>query len=308
MNATWNADPIGWADALVVSSSGGIDSQASLVFAARLAREVGKPLHVVHADMGPMEHTSAAACSREVPEGHDGRGAGELVAAQADLAGATLHVVRRGRGTLIDQVSEKGRWPRVGMGPCQGTSDHKRGPIWTVYTALAKAWRDAGNARPFHLLEVRGEARHEGGKNGKRDKRLRVLDTTPIGGRIERHSRCTNGRRSVVTWFPLADMEKAEIWSLVRDAAAAGETTLPAWTYGAGMPRFSCAFCVFAQRPALMLAGELRPALLDELVQIEADIGQPFRREFSLAGIRDDLKAGARVDAADLTNAWDDQA
>ena len=306
-----------WADEIVVSSSGGIDSQAILVIAARLAK--GRKLHVVHADMREQEHTSAASCNVEPQDGFDGRGAEELVEAQAKLANAELHVVRRNAAdgvnhSLNQQVLQKRTWSRVGMGPCQGTSDHKRGPIWTVYTKLAK--RIARSDRPVRILEIRGEARHEGGCGGKRDKRLRKLAIASEGGRVERHVRCSNSRREVVTWYPLADLPQDAIWQLVREAAARNETTLPAWTYGFrmqdgreyGLPRFSCAVCVFARRPVLQVVAELRPKLFTDMVQIEDTIQKPFRQEFSLRGIQDDVKAGVRVSAEELANGWDDQA
>lgn len=273
-------------DFVVVSSSGGKDSVCSLAVAAEVAAELGAPLVVVHADMGRMEW----------------KGSLELVEEQATHWNARLIVVSRGNGDLLAQAVEKGVWPRVGMKTCQGTSDHKRGPIWTSYTALAKEWRDDNpNAdRPCRILEVIGLAGHE---SGSRKKRLSKMQESEFGGRYERNVRASNGRREVVSWYPIADWSLADVWDRMAKETLHGAPEA-AWAYSAGMPRYSCTFCVFAERDALNRSAQLNPVMFQEYLAAEKLIG-PWRKEFTLADIAADLEAGHLVESA---TEWGDQA
>jgi 3'-phosphoadenosine 5'-phosphosulfate sulfotransferase (PAPS reductase)/FAD synthetase len=239
----------------------------------------------IHADMGRMEHAGSL----------------ELVTSQADYYGIPLMVVRREQGDLLEQAIDKGIWPRVGMSNCQGTSDHKRGPIWTAYTKLVNLV--LGNTRgvPAHqveVLEVIGLARHEGGVNGSRDKKLSPLTEIAQGGRLEINTSCTAKRitrATVTTYYPIADLSKQDVWDRLAAETLRGCPGISD-TYER-LPRFSCSFCVFASRDAINVSAQLYPDLFAEYVQAEQAIGE-WKKEWSLADVAADIDAGRLVDVA----------
>jgi len=283
-------------DYVVGSTSGGKDSFVSLAIASRWAAERGIPFIAVHADMGRMEWSGSL----------------ELVRAQSDYFGIKdTRIVHRKQGDLLSQCIEKRSWSRVGgmNGPCQGTSDHKRGPILTAYTAIAKEWREKNGLgsgrghRPVRILEVVGIAGHEG---NKRRAHMSSLEQAPqsMGGRLEvQGNPKSNGLRQVTTWYPIADYaSEQDVWDFIAKEALLGAPE-QAWPYKAGMPRYSCSFCVFASRDALNLAAQLNPELFQEYLAAEQIIG-PWRQEFSLQDIADDIAAGRLVKSA---TQWGDQ-
>lgn len=58
------------------------------------------------------------------------------------------------------------------------------------------------------------------------------------------------------------------------------------------MPRLSCVFCVFAPKPALMLAGKHNPELLQQYVDLEREIDHKFTQNLSLVEIMEALQRG----------------
>jgi hypothetical protein len=302
-------------DRAALSISGGIDSLCIAILTRDRARAEGwlDRLVLVHADLPEMEH-----------EGH-----AALIERQAAWLGLPLYLCRRtppafrgdelerlgpdgglrglDTGSLRSQERDRAHWSIGGPGaPCQGTSDHKRGPIWTVYTALANEFhgnKRGPSSRPCTILEIRGEARHEGGPGGKRDRRLGALERATIGGRWEARPESPNqsGRRSVTTWYPLADMAQAEVWTIVREAGAGH---LIPTTYDR-LPRYSCGFCRFASRDAINVQAQIDPEGFAYLLESERDYCGDWRREWSLRDVATDLAAGRLVEKA---TKWDDQA
>jgi len=298
------------ADDIVVSSSGGIDSLVTLLHAFEVCREAGalEKLSVIHADMGEQEHSGSA----------------DLVRAQCAAFGVPLTIVRRNvapacaagtcahpgppdRGSLIDQWEHKQTHSRVGASNCQGTSDHKTGPIRRHYTALTK--RHAG-PRAHRLIEVVGLAAHEGNARRNRlqgggKKGLAPKTPSPLGGRFEcsTDSKLTNTKRFVTTWWPIADVAKADIWREADRSAAQYGADIDRDVY-AVLPRYSCQICVFASRDALNVSAQRNPALFARAVAIETTWGRAWDSRFSLADVAADVAAGRTVDKA--TN-WGDQ-
>jgi 3'-phosphoadenosine 5'-phosphosulfate sulfotransferase (PAPS reductase)/FAD synthetase len=299
------------ADDIVVSSSGGVDSLVTLLRTFEICRDAGvlSKLSVVHADMGEQEHAGSTA----------------LVTAQCAAFGLPLTIVRRNvsaacaagtcshpgppdRGSLIDQWEHKGMHSRIGSSNCQGTSDHKVGPIRRHYTSLVKAHK--GSA-PHKLIEVVGLAAHEGrarrtrlqggGKNNTAPK-----TTTELGGRFEcaTDSKLTNGRRSTVTWWPIADLERDEIWAEVDRCAAEYGADIDREVY-AVLPRYSCQVCVFASRHALNVSAQRNPELFARVVAIEKSFARPWNSKFTLADVAEDVASGRTVKSA---KTWGDQA
>lgn len=114
-------------DWIVISTSGGKDSQAMLDLMCTRAEASGV-LHrvvVVHADLGRVEWP----------------GTKEIAAAQAERYGVRFVVVRRGQNDILEHTVANGYWPKPDTRFC--TSDHKVGPIKTLYTALADEARES---------------------------------------------------------------------------------------------------------------------------------------------------------------------
>ena len=95
------------------------------------------------------------------------------------------------------------------------------------------------------------------------------------------------GRRRVDDWLPLHAWTVEEVWSRIR---ASGVRHHPA--YDLGMPRFSCCFCIFSPRSALLLAGKHNPELLARQVEVERKIEHRFRLQLPLAEIHQALRRG----------------
>lgn len=272
-------------NAVLLSSSGGKDSQAMIDRVVELTREQHYPLSrlvVVHADLGRVEW----------------EGTRELAERQAAHYGLRFEVVSRIGGTaarasgtydageqygdLLDYVRRRGMWPSSTTRYC--TSDFKRGPIRKVITRLHREWKAAGGVGTFRLLQCMGLRAQESPGRAKRQPLTRE------------DSACT-GSREVMTWLPIHRWTEDQVWRRIR---ASGAPYHPA--YDLGMPRLSCVFCIFAPRSALVLAGRHNSELLAEYAEVEAHIGHTFRQDLSLAEIVKAVEAGEDVGAMD--GAW----
>jgi 3'-phosphoadenosine 5'-phosphosulfate sulfotransferase (PAPS reductase)/FAD synthetase len=253
-------------DWIVLNSSAGKDSQAMLDEVVRQCDQAGVPrrrLVVAHADLGRVEWP----------------GTRQLAEEQARHYGLAFVVVRRPQGDLLDHILRRGRFPSPTVRFC--TSDHKRGPVRTLFTRLARLSRQRG--LPFcRLLNCLGMRAQESPARARRP---------PFAP----NRSASNGRRQVDDWLPLHDWSVEQVWRRVR---ASGVPYHPA--YDLGMPRLSCCFCIFAPRSALLLAGRHNPELLARYVEVERRIGHRFRLELPLAEVQDALRRGERPgDVAD---------
>jgi 3'-phosphoadenosine 5'-phosphosulfate sulfotransferase (PAPS reductase)/FAD synthetase len=269
-------------DFIVVSISGGKDSQVMLWHVVRLLAEHGllDRLVVLHCDLGESEW----------------EGTGELAREHARLAGARFiltsriggtakkdsSVYRKGEtyGSILDYAERRGSWPAPGPRWC--TSEFKRGPASTVYTALAREWRQAGGSgRPCRILDCQGLRAAESPGRAK------------LGALTVRKS---NGAQHVDTWLPIHRLSEAQVWADIRTSGWVHH-----YAYDLGMPRLSCAFCIFASRDVLLLAGEHNRDLLDRHVAVEERIGHTFKAKLALGDVRDALDQGERANPDKLT-------
>lgn len=249
-------DPAAY-DWLLVSSSAGKDSQASLdvtVAAARTADVLDRVV-VVHADLGDAEW----------------EGVPDLAAEHAAHYGLRFELTRRQRNgkhyTILDHTEARGKWPSSQQRWC--TSDFKRGPIRTVITRLVSELRTTGRVqgRPVRVLNVMGLRAEESAARARR---------TPYAF----NAAASNGRRHVDDWYPIFDWSTAAVWQRIRTAG-----TRPHPAYAQGMSRLSCRFCVLASRADLVCAARLNPELADRYAAVEARIGHRFRNDLSMADI-----------------------
>jgi 3'-phosphoadenosine 5'-phosphosulfate sulfotransferase (PAPS reductase)/FAD synthetase len=244
-------------DIILVNSSAGKDSQATLDVVVTAARAAGV-LHrvvVVHADLGDAEW----------------EGVPELAAEHAAHYGLRFEVARREQGgqveTILARVQQRRMWPDAARRWC--TSDHKRGPIRKVMTRLVAEIRDArpDTDRPVHLLNVMGLRAEESAARARR------RPYAPNPG-------ATNGRRRVDDWYPIHHWIGAQVWARI---GAAG--TRPHHAYRDGMSRLSCRFCVLASRSDLVCSARLNPELAQRYADVEHRVGHRFRADLSMADI-----------------------
>jgi len=253
-------------DWILISTSSGKDSQTQMRLIHRLAKEAGVDsgrLVAAHADLGRIEWP----------------GCKELAGLQAqNYDNMRLVVTKRNGGDLLDYVRRRGKWPSPQQRYC--TSDFKRGPIDRVMTALT---------REIHEWEVRTYHR--------KPRQVRILNC--MGMRAQEsdsrkkmqpftfNKRASNSKREVWDWLPIHQMQLEDVWSDIRASGIPHHEA-----YDHGMPRLSCSLCIYAPPAALMLAGRLRPELLDEYCQVEQETGHTFKRDLSLVQIRQAIRDG----------------
>jgi 3'-phosphoadenosine 5'-phosphosulfate sulfotransferase (PAPS reductase)/FAD synthetase len=246
-------------DILLVNSSAGKDSQASLDVVACAARSAAvlDRVVVVHADLGDAEWD----------------GVPELAAEHAAHYGLRFEIAGRAE-TILERVAHRGLWPDSKRRWC--TSDFKRGPIRKVMTRLVSELRESQRVvdRPVHVLNVMGLRAEE---SPARSRRIPYAPNTAA----------TNGRRRVDDWYPIHDWTVAQVWDRIR---AAG--TRPHTAYAQGMSRLSCRFCILASRADLICSARLNPELADRYAAVERQTDHRFRADLSMA----DIIAAARGD------------
>ncbi len=243
-------------DVILVNSSAGKDSQAMLDHVFELATAAGVRDRVV------VVHCDLG--RMEWP------GVRELAEEQAQHYGARFEVVTRKQGDLLSQVRQRRMWPSPKARYC--TSDHKRSQVRRVMTALV-----AERGKHTRILNCMGLRADESPARRKRPA-------------FQHDAAASNGKRHVDEWLPIHGWSTAEVWQRIK---ASGVRYHEA--YDLGMPRLSCCFCIFAPKAALVLAGKHNPALLDEYVAVEQEIGHTFTQALTLESVRDAVRTGAPV-------------
>lgn len=244
-------------DVIVINTSSGKDSQAMMDKLVTQAKEDGvlDRVHALHCDLGRMEWG----------------GTTDLVREQASAYGIPLHIVSRPQGDLLTHVQARGMWPSSKARYC--TSDHKRDQAAKVIRKLAN---DAAALKggPVKILNCQGIRAQESRARAKKnpitlDKRISTKD------------------REVTIWYPIFDWTVAQVWDTIKKSGVRHHQA-----YDLGMPRLSCAFCIFAPKAALMIAGKHNPQLLDAYCQVEEQIDHTFRKDFRIAEVQEALAAG----------------
>lgn len=255
-------------DVILVNSSGGKDSQASLDVIAKAAKRAGVAdrVVVVHADLGVVEWEGTKALAEE----------------QAAHYGFRFIVCSRPQGDLLAQVEERGMWPSSAARYC--TSDHKRGQVRKVMTMLTDEQRAAGvTGRPVRILNVMGFRAEE---SSARAKRVAYQATN-----------ASNGRRQVDDWYPIHKWTEVMVWGAIK---ASGVRYHGA--YDLGMTRLSCRFCVMASTADLVCSAKANPELARTYADLEAKIGHRFTLKTSMAEIIE--MAAADVEPLDDGADW----
>lgn len=275
-------------DIILVNSSGGKDSQTCLRAVVQAARDAGvsNRVVVVHADLGRVEWPGTRELAERqasfYPPIHRGW-------PSSSPGGLRFVTCRRGNDLLLQMEFERQKWPDKANRWC--TSDQKTAQVAKVMTALAREHREViqvgregrskATMRPVRILNCLGIRAQESPDRSKE-----------IPFRHE--DRASNGRRHVDRWYPIFRWTLDQVWDDIR---ASGVPHHPA--YDLGMPRLSCAFCVFASRSALTLAAQHLPELAAEYVRVELKTGHTFKRDLSMEQVVADARALPSVTAID---------
>ena len=243
-------------DIILVNTSAGKDSQAMMDYLVELTTAAGVRDRLV-----------AVHCDLGRVEWEGTR---ELAAEQAAHYGIRFEVVSRPQGDLLQHVAARGMWPSNTSRYC--TSDHKRGQVSKVMTKLA-----AELGRPVRILNCMGLRAEES------PKRRKMVA-------FEADARNTNRRRTVDTWLPIHGWTVGQVWDRIRVSGVRHHRA-----YDLGMGRLSCCFCIFAPKAALMIAGQHNAQLLDQYVAVEQAIGHTFRKDLTLASVRDAVRSGQPI-------------
>lgn len=262
--------------ALVVSVSGGKDSQALARALAALHRERGwrGDLIAVHADLGRIEW-------KQTP-GH--------VKRIADESEIPLEIVRRrngvGKWDMVDRWKEraetmqaKGQQPRPWSDAKNRfcTAEMKRGPIDTFL-------------RRYDLV-VSAE--------GIRGQESKARSKKPV---FKSRAQICTKTREAWTWNAIFDWTIDDVWGSLggsvedlrrrQELYRAGQVdeALRGWqahpVYVMGNERLSCAFCILGCKNDLENAARHNPELLDELISIEDQYGFTFQPRRSLKSLK----------------------
>ena len=150
--------------------------------------------------------------------------------------------------TLLDSIEERGRFPSPKVRWC--TSSLKRGPIERELRRYLKA-----NPRFCgRIVSAMGMRAEESAARARKPP-----------WRLNERNSCAG--RTWFDWLPIFDLTEREVFRIIHDA---GQSPHP--TYGMGMSRLSCVFCIMASRADLRIAAQLQPALYARYVDLEERI------------------------------------
>lgn len=268
-------------DVILVNSSAGKDSQAMLTAVVEMADAQGvsrEKIIAVHADLGRVEWEGTRELAETQAKAYGLRF--EIVAREEDLLDQikTRHQTLRSKGDTTTPA-----WPSSQARFC--TSDQKTGQVAKLMTALAKEHRETNpDAGPIKILNCLGIRAQESAARAKKEA-------------FGPDRPASNGRRTVDRWLPIFDWSEELVWQTIRRS---GLPSHPA--YAAGMPRLSCCFCVLSGRRELILAARLNPALVQDYVALEDEIGHTFRKDMSIRSIAEAAEQAGPLALADFKN------
>ena len=151
--------------------------------------------------------------------------------------------------TLLERVEERGKFPGPGRRWC--TSDFKRGPIEREIRRYLKAHPAFGGL----IVSCMGMRAQESARRAKQ-----VTWEYDAGNSL--------AGREWYNWLPIHGLLEDEVFAGIR---AAGQE--PHWSYGAGMSRFSCVFCIYGSDSDLTIGAHLNPALYQKYATLEVRTG-----------------------------------
>jgi len=274
---------LGWYDYILVNTSAGKDSLVMLDKVCGEAREAGVIDRVIacHQDLGRVEWAGTKALAKE----------------QADKYGVRFISVSRSRDLLHQVEHERKQWPGQGQARfC--TSDQKTKEAYKVMTQLCRELNERHERVEGVKLGRRVRILYCLGLRAQESDKREVKCSTPFV--LEDKAMSNPTVRLVSLWLPIADWTEDRVWATIRAKGLKYH-----WAYDLGMPRLSCVFCIYAPKPALLLAGYHNRALLSEYVGVEQRIGHNFKsKTLGLTQIENELKAGYVPAGRIESSAW----
>jgi len=242
--------------AIVISISGGKDSQTIMGVVMRMVREqsYGGTVIAIHADTGAEWPQSLPHC-RMLCEHY-----GIELRVAIPFRALPAHIERRCKMMAVQTPRGKPGWPSPAQRYC--TSDCKRGPIQKV---VRQQWpaKTSGES----ILCVTGERRQESPHRAKL-------------AELEPDTCLTAGGRVATKWRPILNYRLEDVWSHI------SSTGLPRHVaYDRGNERLSCAICMLAKDKDIRNGAAECPQLAEHFLRIERDYGFTFRDRKSLADI-----------------------
>jgi len=245
-------------DKIIINSSGGKDSLCAIFEICRQAKEQSynfENIVVSHQDLGKMEW----------------EGTKELASKQAELFGLRIMFSKRKdkngyEENLLEYILRRGKFPSNKQRFC--TSDFKRGPGQRVVTELTKG---IPKSKILYVFGFRAEE-----SASRKKKEVYILNKN-----------LTTKSREVFDYLPIHDWNINKVWETIK-----GNGLPYHYAYDLGMPRLSCAFCIFSPLDALVIAGINNPKLLDEYIEIEKTINHSFKKDLSLESVRQKINDG----------------
>jgi 3'-phosphoadenosine 5'-phosphosulfate sulfotransferase (PAPS reductase)/FAD synthetase len=155
-------------------------------------------------------------------------------------------VVQSGK-TFFEMVEHRQKFPSPSNRQC--TSDLKRAPIQKQIRRLCN---DRGFTTVLNCMGLRAEE-----SSSRAKKQVLKINKTQ-----------TNGKRDWYDWLPIHKMTTKEVFQCISD-----NKQTPFWTYGKGLSRKSCCFCIMASEEDLCIAAKLNPELLEKYDQYERKLG-----------------------------------
>jgi 3'-phosphoadenosine 5'-phosphosulfate sulfotransferase (PAPS reductase)/FAD synthetase len=276
-------------DFVLLNTSSGKDSQAMLLQVVALAKQQGYPLRrlvAVHCNLPRAEWA----------------GTRQLAAQQAEQLGLRFEVVERHQNDLLEHIRQHRKFPGYDTRFC--TSDHKRGPVQRLATALKNEWRaergygarqqrDPATGQPVprcRMLNCLGLRSEE----GQRDKEPVHI--------VEQGGGWSNSTKQVDRWLPIKTLTTEQVWDVIKASDVPHH-----YCYDLGMARCSCVFCPLnSNEDALLLAAQHNQELLAQWVQVEDEIGHTFRKTLSLRTLQERVQRGDQPDTSKLAEGWKD--
>lgn len=244
-------------DVILLSLSGGKDSQLTARLVAEAARTAGVLGRVVAVH---------AYLQEDWPDAH------EYARMHAAAYGVERFEVVRAGESLLAHVRRRGKWPSAAVRWC--TSDHKRAPISALMTVLADEIDPRALGRPVRILNTMGLRAAESSGRAKR----------PAHGHNRRESNKT--RRHVDNWLPIHDLSTLEVQAALDSGDVPHhphyDSEAGPWT---GLTRLSCRLCVLASMQDLTRSVELDPEWALEYVEVEQVTGHDFRHGMPISEI-----------------------
>lgn len=264
--------------AVVISISGGKDSQTIMGVIMRMVREQSYSGQVmaVHADTGAEWRESLPHCELLC------RHYGIPLKVAIPFRALPEHIERRCR--MMADKGQRGGWPSAQARYCTAhckveaihkviragwpssacrycTSDCKRAPIQKTVRVAFPAGTGAS------VLSVTGERRQESPHRAKLPE-------------IDNNKALTVGGRTVTNYRPILDYTLEQVWAHI-----AGTGIPRHVAYDRGNARLSCAICILATEGDIRRGAEARPDLAEHFLRIERETGQTFKHKRSLADI-----------------------